>query len=316
MAVFDDFGLAKFGQVEEAAEWSTQLGKIISHIAPEFDTEEREELPLWIGTGVAAANNTDERGGHDWVAAAIVETREALKDHRLQRFWDRLYRAQVPFAVLEVGPIDLASVTFGGSVGVLGKGGGGTLGGAVSDDHGCLALTAGHVVSPGQAGSVVEQPAASDGHPRVEIGHVVGFSNLWPRHNTADVGLIRIDPDHDTGERALLVTPSMDDLAKSTVHKTGKATSTTSGVVTRVAAEGIGIRYMFRRKFFDGLFAVESSEGRFAWHGDSGALVIDNGGGAVGMVIAVSAGGGTNDQPLAWAVPTASTLSAMRDLLS
>jgi hypothetical protein len=44
--------------------------------------------------------------------------------------------------------------------------------------------------------------------------------------------------------------------------------------------------------------------------------VLDNRGGSVGMVIAVSATGGTNDQPLTWAVPTASTLSTMGDLLS
>lgn len=318
MSLFDDFDRMEFGYLKEALDWAEQLEHAFNNQMPTLEPEEEEESPLWIGTGAAEARDPKVHGDETWLAVAIVESRNMLRDKRLQSVWNEILDVTTPFAVLEVGRINNASLAIGASVGVVtrGRSRGGTLGGAIADQDGCLGITAGHVLSPGRLGAGVEQPAAADGYPRTEIGHVVGFSDLQRKHNTADLGLIRIHADHDNGERVSLVEASMQDLGGMPVTKIGKATGTTSGRVTRVAAKGIGVLHEGRRKFFDGIFAVESNEGRFAWRGDSGSLVLDSDGGAVGMVVAVSATGGSQNQPLSWAIPTTSTISTMTELLS
>jgi hypothetical protein len=317
MSLSDDFGLKQFGSFDAATGWAQKLSTAVNKWAPRFEVEEEEDLPLWIGTGVASAGNPEKANDNAWMAVAIVESRVVLEDRRFQECWGHIHEGRVPFAVLEVGPVDVAAnAVFGGSIGVVGIYGGGTLGGAVTAGQDCIALTAGHVLSGGDTGAYIEQPAASHGYPCSEIGRVIGWSAVHRRHNRADLGLIALHPDCDRGERTTLIELKSDDLGGLRVHKTGKTTATTSGQVTRVNAENIGIRYKGRRKFFDGIFAIEQPLGRFAWFGDSGALVLEDGGGAVGMVIAVSATGGTDDQPLTWAVATSPTLATMAELLS
>ena len=319
MALFDYFGIKKLGSLDVATESAEKLAFAVNRWAPRFKQKEEEALPFWIGTGVAAASHSAKPEYDEWAAVAILETHAVLKDQRFRECWQHVYeylRGQsVSFAVLEVGSVNIAAgAVFGGSVGVPG-GRGGTLGGAITAGSDCVALTAGHVVSPGQRWGIAEQPAASVGYPRTEIGHVIGWSSLRRKHNTTDLGLIRLHPHCDSGERSTLAMLEPGNLTGMPVRKTGNETGTTSGQVTLISANDIGIRHGRRRKFFDGLIGIEATAGRFAWFGDSGALVLPESNEAVGMVVAVSATGGTSGQPLCWVVGCTAMSATINDLL-
>lgn len=226
------------------------------------------------------------------------------------------------YAVVVVGPVQLAAgpVTIGGSVGVPEGTHWGTLGGAVSDQRGVLALTAGHVLSSGSKGGVVEQPAQPGEGGQTEIGRVVGWSRIGRRRNTGDVGVIQLHASHSGCSQSVLASYGPEEIEGLRVSKTGAATGTTLGHVTIVDAEGVGVLYEGRRRFFDGLFAIEGHEGPFAWYGDSGSLIVPGvhqtgGSTAVGMVTAVSGATRRTLEPVCWAVASNALSDSIRSVL-
>jgi len=278
--------------------------------------------PFWIGSGIAAVGNSQQM----WTAVTIVESRRALRRIEFQKFWRQAEQYMndqcSSYALVVVGPIQLAagSVTIGGSVGVPEGAHWGTLGGAVSDQRGVLALTAGHVLSSGSKGGVVEQPAQPGEGGQTEIGRVVGWSHISKRRNTGDVGVIQLHASHSGCTQTALATFGPEELEGLQVSKTGAATGTTLGHVTIVDAEGVGVLYEGRRRFFDGLFAVEGLEQPFAWYGDSGSLIVPGvhktgGSAAVGMVTAVSGATRRTLEPVCWAVEASALSDSIRSVL-
>ncbi|HXO53424.1 MAG TPA: hypothetical protein VN888_20890 [Mycobacterium sp.] len=324
MLLTGEYGLRKRGPFDVAMEWAKTLDRFVEWQAPHYDEDDQLHARDWVGTGVASA--TARAGSDQWTAVAIVERRRLFDLDSFAKFRrdaDQYMREQgASFRVLVTGRIEIAAgALLGGSVGVPGGGRGGTLGGTIAAGSDCVGLTAGHVVSEGEKGGIAEQPAPGlPGRPteaRTEIGHVIDWSKLRWRHNEADLGLIKLHPRCDNGDRSAFADLGPEGLRLLRVRKTGAATGTTVGHVTLINAKKVGVLHGVRRRFFDGLFGIEGDGDRFAWYGDSGALVFPDGGGpdgdaAIGMVVAVAATGGRDRQPLCLAVGSA----AMSDTIS
>lgn len=321
------FGLRALGSRDQAFEWAAYLEEAVARWAPRERTDDRDATAgrRWIGTGIACFGTATDSRRDNWTAVVIAEHRDALNSRKVPAFWRNvepfMQKRSASFAALVVGPIQIAAgVDVGGSVGVLG-GRGGTLGGVLAGDR-RIAVTAGHVVSSGSKGRLAAQPPhAVDGLGR-DIGHVIGWSALRSKHNKCDLGLIELLPDWDDGVRTELKEIGPDDLEGRIVRKAGAATGTTEGWVRLVGTKGIGIRHGKSRKFFDGLYGIESlQKAPFAWFGDSGALIYHtppdlpsdrDGDGAIGMAVAVSRSSRGSGKPLCWAADS-SALSATID---
>jgi hypothetical protein len=320
MLLTGGYGQKRRGSFDEAIEWAEILDGAVARWAPQFDEDDQRHARDWIGTGVVLAAKPGAPTDEQWTAVAIVERRAVLEDSEFDEFWKRsdsyMCEQKASFAALVTGPIEIAAgVIFGGSVRVPGGTGlGGTLGGAIDAGDDCVGLTAGHVVSAGPEGGIAEQSSIAAVGASTEIGQVIGWSKLRWRHNKADLGLIRLHPHLDNGERSAFADLGPAGLRELPVRKTGDATGTTVGRVTLINATKVGVRHGSRRRFFDGLFGIESEGRPFAWFGDSGALVFPEndaatGGAAVGMVVAVARAYGRSTQPVCFAVGS----SAMSD---
>lgn len=75
---------------------------------------------------------------------------------------------------------------------------------------------------------------------------------------------------------------------KSVVKKIGRTTGLTSGVVTATEVGRFFVDYQNGPAAFEGQIEVTGLSGAFAAHGDSGSLVVNERGAAVGLVFAVS----------------------------
>jgi hypothetical protein len=325
-----EFGLKERGSLDGAIEWAKMLEHAVDRWAPQFTDDQHELDPYWVGTGVASAGRSRSPANSEWTAVAILETGAVLRREDFRALWrhaDQYMRDRAAsFAALVVGPVRMAAdAVIGSSVGVP-RGCMGTLGGAVASGSGCVALTAGHVVSPGPKGGIAQQPASAVDGPQAEIGRVIGWSELRRRNNSADVGLISLHPNCDGGKRDVFSEQRPEEFADLRVRKTGAKTGTTSGRVTLIGTgreiRGIGVLYGGRRKFFNQLLGIEADgDGeRFAWYGDSGALIFREGqtSGAdevIGMVVAASAARIGSSQPVGWAVGSTAISASMNQIL-
>lgn len=318
-----EFGLKGRGSLDAATQWQRMLDRAVDEWVPRIPDEQLERTPYWIGTGVASASRSANPDNDAWTAVAILETPAVLRNAEFRDFWQRadlqLRAEEASFAALVVGRVRIAAgAVVGGSVGVPG-GCMGTLGGAVTSERGCVALTAGHVVWSGAKGGTARQPASAVDGPQMEIGRVIGWSRLRWRHNNADLGLISLHPDSDGGERSVLSERRPEDVVGLPVRKTGARTGPTSGRVTLIA-DKVPLHYGARRRYFDRLLGIEA-EGdgeRFAWEGDSGALVLPDGqppgaDAAVGMVVGAS--GIRLGQPMGWAIGSTAISANMDQIL-
>lgn len=77
-------------------------------------------------------------------------------------------------------------------------------------------------------------------------------------------------------------------LKKSVVKKLGRTTGLTTGVVTAVEMGRFFVDYQNGPAAFEGQIEVTGLSGAFAAHGDSGSLVVNDRGAAVGLLFAVS----------------------------
>lgn len=320
MLLTGGFGLRRRGSFEAAIEWAEMLDRAVDWWAPQFAEDDQRHARDWIGTGVALATRSATPTNEQWTAVAIVERRAVLESPQFREFWKRSDRYMLEqgasFTALVTGSIEIAAgAVFGSSVAVPGGARGGTLGGAIAAGDDCVGLTAGHVVSAGPEGGIAEQPAAAADDAPTEIGTVIGWSKLRSRHNKADLGLIKLHPHCDNGERSAFTDLGPEGLRELRVRKTGDATGTTVGRVTLINAKKVGVRHGSRHRFFDGIFGIEGEgEEPFAWFGDSGALVFPDdgaavGGAAVGMVVAMARAYGRSSRPVCFAVGS----SAMSD---
>ena len=89
------------------------------------------------------------------------------------------------------------------------------------------------------------------------------------------------------------------DITKSiAVRKLGRSTGITKGTVTAVEMENFWIDFENGPALFAGQIEVTGDQGPFAAHGDSGSLVVDANGAAVGLLFAVSEVGNAYVNPM------------------
>lgn len=320
----DEFGLKKRSSFHEALHWSKALSRAIRRWAPPITDDDLAYFSNWIGTAVASTGRIPSATHDQWIAVVLMETPAPLRLKSYRRFWqnaDRYMRNQGgSFAALVVGPVRIAAgVSVGGSVGVPG-GFGGTLGGTIDAGKGGVALTAGHVVSSGEKGGVAEQPADGFGDaPQTEIGRVIGWSELRRRNNRSDLGLIRLHPQIDDGERSVLSEAGLEGMVGTRVRKTGAASGTTVGDVTLFDADLSVLYADGGRRHFEGLMGIQSGGEEFAVLGDSGALVFAEGsadiGAALGMIIAVAPGYEGSEEPVCWTVSSTAMSATVGTIL-
>ncbi|MBB5161582.1 hypothetical protein [Mycobacterium sp. AZCC_0083] len=328
----NEFGQGKRGSLREALEWAEVLEEAVGRWANFGGSDEdrravgdQEPGQHWIGTGVASRSGSPDPLRDEWTAVVIVEHLRVLRTPKGRRFKQLagafMKAHSASFSTLVVGSVLVAAdaAVVGGSVSVPG-GPGGTLGGTLAAGSGRTAVTAGHIVWSGLRGGIAEQSAPSIGVSQREIGHVIGWSHIRRKHNKSDLGLIDLHPQCDDGTRTGFREVDPDDLAGLRVRKTGSRTETTFGHVTLIRTKGIGVSYHGKRRLFDGLFAVEGEQEKFAWYGDSGALIYpgetpSDGDVAIGMITAVSMTSRGSGKPVCWAAGSTALSDTMKEIL-
>ena len=102
-----------------------------------------------------------------------------------------------------------------------------------------------------------------------------------------------------------------------TVSKTGRTTGTTAAQVSAVELDNIGIDYDIGQLQFDGQIEVDATDTTgFSQGGDSGSLVVNANGEAVGLLFAGSQTGGSGGFGLTYVNPISAVLDALNcDLL-
>jgi hypothetical protein len=102
------------------------------------------------------------------------------------------------------------------------------------------------------------------------------------------------------------------------VAKIGRTSGLTRGRVTAVEVDGLAIEYDMGSISFDNQIEIEGAgDLAFSSGGDSGSLILGEGGEAVALLFAGSERGGTNDLGLTYANPIGTVLDALAiDLLS
>jgi hypothetical protein len=96
------------------------------------------------------------------------------------------------------------------------------------------------------------------------------------------------------------------------VHKLGRTTGATSGRVTAIEMDNLVIRYDAGDLRFDQQIEIEGAgDGPFSAGGDSGSLIVDDGGRAVALLFAGGDQGGTNGKGLTYANPIQPVLQAL-----
>lgn len=173
----------------------------------------------------------------------------------------------------------------------------GTLGAFVRGGDGTLyALTNSHVAADegrAEAGWPIGQPFGAPHQRFGVLAHFVPFSSTAP--NVVDAALIRLDktkavlgytlaaPDRPV-DQARLVTP--DDIGMI-VTKAGRTTGVRPGRITSVEIDGLSVAYdRGILRFNDQIEISGGPETDFSAPGDSGSMVVDRSGYAVGLLFA------------------------------
>ena len=97
---------------------------------------------------------------------------------------------------------------------------------------------------------------------------------------------------------------------KTLVRKIGRTTAMTTGLVTAAEVGGFFVDYQNGPALFEHQLEVTGLNGPVAAHGDSGALVVNENGAAVGLLFAVSETGVAYVNPIAPALEMLACLSA------
>jgi hypothetical protein len=191
----------------------------------------------------------------------------------------------------------------------------GTLGGFVRmrSQGGMMMLSNNHVFANSNratVGDAILQPGKFDSglEPADIIGHLYDFVPLLDRDqiNRVDCAVatiaagVAINPQPcapSTGRPAIRPTAVLDDVYDEIdIVKSGRTTGVTFGKVRATEVDNIVINYGTQQRpmlcRFDGQISAYSASGAFAKRGDSGSIATTLEGKAVGLVFAVSEGGG------------------------
>lgn len=206
----------------------------------------------------------------------------------------------------------------------------GTLGGFVTPRRGSQiqVLSNNHVLANennAAKGDAILQAGPYDGGKAADrVATLANFVRL--RRNNANrvdsatatlVGDIEHDPGKLRGLGRLkgLATPEIDEGLK--VAKVGRTTGVTRGRVTAFEIDDLVVAYDIGNVGFDDQIEIEGAGTRpFSDGGDSGSLIVDSDGYAVGQLFAGTDSGGRNYAGLTYATPIHTVLDALRvDLL-
>ncbi len=194
----------------------------------------------------------------------------------------------------------------------------GTLGGFVRRADGDYILSNSHVlvrpVNP--CGAAILQPGPSDGgrNPRDKVATLAWWQPLVTTGaNQVDAALARMEP-RITGAVRYPFGPLRGTWAgppplETRVWKVGRTTGITLGRIRAVALDGVSVNYGGTVYHFDDQIEIDGLHGAFSSGGDSGSLVVEEGGHAVGLLFAGSEQGGSNGAGRTYATPIATVLN-------
>ncbi|MEM9073083.1 MAG: hypothetical protein AAGE52_31550 [Myxococcota bacterium] len=170
----------------------------------------------------------------------------------------------------------------------------GTLGAWVVREGRWLALSNNHVLAATNRADIGD-PIVHGVRDAREVGELADFVPLKLRRNNVDAALADIDPhaipDDPSIPRIDLVEEwieNEDDLRRGAVRKNGRRTGLRRGRMRAVGLRHAAVRYDDgRKRRFDEVIEIRNRGNAFASRGDSGSLVVDADGFAVGLVFAV-----------------------------
>jgi len=193
----------------------------------------------------------------------------------------------------------------------------GTLGAFVRNPAGDnMILSNNHVLANENAamnGDAILQPGPFDGgqDPADRIATLASFIQLdFQQPNRVDCATALLDEGVQFDSINLdilgqLTGVRQNDLdVRENVSKIGRTTGATRGAVTAIELDNVVINYDRGDATFNGQVEIEGAGTEpFSQGGDSGSLIIDSAGRAVGLLFAGSSSGGTNGRGLTYANP-------------
>ena len=208
----------------------------------------------------------------------------------------------------------------------------GTLGCFVKSRTGAvgpLILSNNHVLADenrAKIGDPIVQPGAFDHGtvPADVVGHLVNFEPLnTSRPNLVDCAVADVVTGTDVvsnmidGLGPLRGVASAEAQPGDRVSKTGRTTGTTTATVTAVELDNVVVDYDIGSIQFNGQIEVDGVDlTGFSQGGDSGSLVVNSAGEAIGLLFAGSDTGGANNFGLTYVNPIRPVLDALNcDLL-
>jgi hypothetical protein len=208
----------------------------------------------------------------------------------------------------------------------------GTLGAFVKSRSGVggpMILSNNHVLADenrAKIGDPILQPGAYDHGtiPADVVGHLVNFEPLnTSRPNLVDCAVADLVPGIGIVSNTIDGIGPLHGVASANVQpddqvaKTGRTTGTTRAKVTAVELDSVVVNYDIGTIQFDGQIEVDGMDATgFSQGGDSGSLVVNSNGEAIGLLFAGSETGGTNNFGLTYINPIQPVLDALNcDLL-
>lgn len=258
-------------------------------------------MPL-LSVGVAKGVSSDD------YRVAVRIARHGFKTDLLNRMLAKLglddLHVKYVGKVFPLGqaPMTLQTLSSGKSVSHY-LTGTGTLGCPVSDlkTGAAMLLSNNHVIgleNEAVAGDPVVDPGRDDGGT-VDANTIAAFNRCvaidfngranWVDCAVADLAQgIELRRPAGTGFRYDPSLPPAVVAKSAAVRKIGRSTGLTLGRVTAIEVGGIHVDYQTGPALFEDQIEVTGLDAAFAAHGDSGSLVVDDKGAAVGLLFAVS----------------------------
>jgi hypothetical protein len=202
----------------------------------------------------------------------------------------------------------------------------GTLGGFVrrTGTDGLLVLSNNHVLAASDAateGDPVLQPGPADGGTAADrVGTLTASQRFVATGNLVDAAVAALDDGVDAdpagypgGPLLAQVVPADEVDPDETVEKVGRTTGHTTGRITAVEVDGVGVQYDEGTVHtFDDQIEVEGLSGSFSEGGDSGSVIWRSSDRApVGLLFAGSSTGGSAGGGVTFANPLATVLQVL-----